>query len=155
MIQLVGCAQLHGMTCQSAQTEPMIIPAITTPKVFAKPFESINVQPNSSGIAPMKYSKIMRGISFTGKVNVSGRGMENNFIRKNETVTTTGIQKIANSPAHTGACLKSKMRANREDIPIPFRHAKRRASVNGTKIIRTLMGKPKGSPSTGATAPQI
>jgi hypothetical protein len=67
------------------------------------------------------------------------------------------MQKIENNAAHGFAFLRSRMLVNRNTIPaVPSSlQAKTRARRNGTRIIRKLMGNPKGSPETGESAPQM
>jgi len=67
------------------------------------------------------------------------------------------MQAMQNMAAHALAFRISKMLLNMEMIPdVLFSfQAKIKERKNGTKIIKKLIGNPKGNPETGAIAPQI
>ncbi len=58
---------------------------------------------------------------------------------------------------HRLVLFRSKIRANKAVMPVrpSSFHMYRIDRMNGTKIIKKLIGKPKGSPSTGKNAPQM
>ncbi len=152
-----GWAQLQGMTCQMAHTPPMITPALIGPRAFAIGSDKVNVHPNSSGIAPIKYRTSMIGSSRSGITISMGKELEKAFMLIKDSNKAIGMHAMQNMAAQCLAFRKSKILANICTIPdflFSFQ-VKINERMNGTNIIKKLIGNPKGNPETGETIPQI